>query len=286
MVTVADKRGAAQELVQRKLSTSEACRCVRLARSSFHYQPRLRPYEDWLRQQLRKQAFQKPAYGYRRQWFLLRQQGERVNHKRIHRLWKLEGLQLPRRRKRKRAVGPQGEIRKKPVFLNHVWSYDFVFDGLMDGVPLKILAVMDEYSRRCLALVAARSIRSSQVIVTLQHLVQEHGSPTCLRSDNGPEFVAERVRQWLQKQNVQTIFITPGSPWENAYMESFLDKLRSECLNREYFLSVTEANVILEIWRRDFNECRPHSSLGYLTPAAVAEINSSLTLSVVQKTGA
>lgn len=278
MVTVVDKRKAATELVKGKLTKSEACVCVRLARSSFYYQRRLRLYEQWLRQQLKQQALEKPTYGYRRQWVLFRQRGEMLNHKRIHRLWKLEGLQLPRRRKRKRAVGPKGEIRKRAQYTNHVWSYDFLFDGLIGGRALKILAVMDEYSRRCLALVAAPSIRSTQVTETLQRLVQEQGSPTYLRSDNGPEFVAERVRRWTHQQKVETLFITPGSPWENPYIESFLDKLRTECLNREFFWSVREANVILEIWRKDYNECRPHSSLGYLTPAAVANINSSLTL--------
>ena len=151
----------------------------------------------------------------------------------------------------------------------------------MGGVPLKILVFVDEYSRCCLALVAVRLIRSSQVIAAL---VQERGSPTYLRSDKGPEFVAESVCEWLQKQNGQTIFITPGNSWENAYVESFLDKLRSECLNWQYFLSVTEAKVILGIWRKDFNEFRPHSWLGYSTPAAVAKINSTLTSSAVQKT--
>lgn len=136
------------------------------------------------------------------------------------------------------------------------------------------------------ALAAARSIRSQAVVETLDRLVKQHGTPCHLRSDNGPEFVAEHVRKWLKKQNIETIFITPGSPWENPYIESFFDKLRSECLNREYFFSVTEANVILEEWRKEYNEFRPHSTLDYRTPAEVANINPSLTLEVVQKMGA
>lgn len=272
--------------MERKLSQRAACQWVALARSSFHYQPRPRPYNDWLREQLRRQAESHPSYGYRFQWSLLRRQGELVNLKRIHRLWKLEGLQLPRRRKKKRALGPQGEVKQKACFPHQVWSYDFLFDGLVGGQPLKVFAVLDEFTRQCLALVADRSIRSGTVIETLKRLVAQYGTPAYLRSDNGPEFIAHRVRYWLQQTGVETIFITPGSPWENPYIESFFDKLRGECLNREYFFSVTEANVILEQWRKQYNECRPHSSLGYQTPAEVANINPSLTFKVVQKMGA
>jgi len=264
--------------MDRKLSQRSACGWVALARSSFHYRPRPRPYEDWLRQKLRELAQQHPSYGYRLQCSLLRRMGEAVNGKRMHRLWKREGLQLPRRRKRKRAVGPQGDVRQKPAFVHHVWSYDFLFDGLVGGRPLKVFAVLEEFTRQCLALVADRSIRSQAVVATLQRLVKLHGAPCHLRSDNGPEFVACRVREWLEDQGVQTIFITPGSPWENPYIESFFDKLRGGCLNREYFYSVTEANVILQRWRKHYNEFRPHSSLGYQTPAEVAHIHSSLTL--------
>lgn len=272
--------------MDRKLSQRKACQWVGLARSSFHYQPRPRPYNDWLREQLRQQAEDHPSYGYRFQWSLLRREGERVNLKRVHRLWKLEGLQLPRRRKKKRAVGPQGEVQQKARFPHHVWSYDFLFDGLVGGQPLKVLAVLDEFTRQCLALIANRSIRSRTVVQTLSRLVEQHGAPHYLRSDNGPEFIANYVRQWLEDRHIETIFITPGSPWENPYIESFFDKLRGECLNREYFFSVTEANVILEQWRKQYNEFRPHSSLGYKTPAEVANINSGLTLSVVHKMGA
>lgn len=285
-MTVADKREAVVELIDRKMSQRKACGYVELAHSTFHYQPRPRPYNDWLCQCLREQAVKYPIYGYRRQWRLLLREGEQVNCKRIHRLWKLEKLQLPRRRKRKRALGPQGEVRQRARFVNHVWSYDFLFDGLVGGQPLKVFGVLDEFSRQCLALVADRSIRSQSVVETLDRLVKQHGSPCHLRSDNGPEFVAAQVRRWLREQTIQTIYITPGSPWENPYIESFFDKLRGECLNREYFFSVTEANVILEEWRKQYNEFRPHSSLGYQTPAEVANINSSLTLPVVQNLGA
>ena len=270
----------------RKLSQRRACEAVSLARSSFHYPARPRPYNEWLREQLRQQAENHPSYGYRFQWSLLRRKGERVNLKRIHRLWKLEGLQLPRRRKKKRALGPQGEVQQKARFRNHVWSYDFLFDGLVGGQALKVFAVIDEFTRQCLALLADRSIRSQTVVETLSRLVEQHGAPCHLRSDNGPEFIAHYVRRWLQQTSIETIFITPGSPWENPYIESFFDKLRGECLNREYFFTVTEANVILEEWRKQYNEFRPHSSLGYRTPAEVAHMNSSLTFKVVQKMGA
>jgi putative transposase len=170
--------------MERKLSQRRACDWVKLARSSFHYQPRPRPYNDWLCQQLRQQAEDYPSYGYRFQWSLLRRQGEVVNLKRIHRLWKLEGLQLPRRRKKKRALGPHGEVQQKARFINHVWSYDFLFDGLVGGQPLKVFAVLDEFTRQCLALVSDRSIRSRTVVQTLNRLVEQHGTPCYLRSDN------------------------------------------------------------------------------------------------------
>lgn len=248
-----------------------------LARSTFRYRPKPRPYEDWLRNKLREMALAEPSYGYRFQWAMLMRQGHRINVKRVERLWREEGLSLPRRRKRRRAVGPKGEVKLKPHYKNQVWSYDFAFDGLVGGKPLKILVVVDEYTREFLAVLAERSIRSRQVVGVLEGLIRERGVPEFIRSDNGPEFVAGQVRLWLAEKGIHTIFITPGSPWENPFVESFISTFRLDCLNREWFLSVPDAHFVLERWRRKYNQCRPHSSLGYRTPAEAAQNQPALT---------
>lgn len=267
MVTVGGRRKAVGLLVERRISERRACELIQLGRSSYRYQAVSRPDEEPLRQRLRELALHYPRFGYRRQGVLLRRAGMEVNHKRVYRLWKQEGLSLPRRRPRKRRVGPQGEIRKKPRYVNHVWSYDFVFDGLIGGQGVKILAVVDDFTRRCLTLKAGTSIRGSDVQWTLERLFHQYGRPDSIRSDNGPEFLSREVCRWLESQKTETVFITPGSPWENAYVESFLGKFRDECLNREWFLNLRECQYVIESWRRHYNEVRPHSSLGYRTPA-------------------
>ena len=276
-MTVGGKRKAVCLVIGRKISERRACQLIGLARSTFRYQARPRPYEDWLRAQLRQMAKEEPSYGYRFQWALLVRAGHRINVKRIERLWRQEGLSLPRRRKRRRAVGPKGEVQLKPHYKNQVWSYDFAFDGVVGGQPLKILVVLDEYTREVLALSAARSIRSRHVIGVLQKLVRERGAPELIRSDNGPEFIAASVRLWLAEKRIDTIFITPGSPWDNAYIESFIATFRLDCLQREWFLSVPDANFVLQRWKDKYNQHRPHSSLGYRTPAEAAIINRGLT---------
>lgn len=271
-MTVAQRRQAVEQLVEQSISQRKACVMVSMSRSSYRYQAMARPEEEELKKRLHELAVKHPRYGYRRQTVLLRREGRGDNHKRVYRIWKEEGLQLPRRRKRKRLKGPIGEMKKKPRYVHQVWSYDFVFDGLVGGKPIKILAVLEEYSRKCLALLADTAIRSPQVLKTLQRLFQTQGRPDYIRSDNGPEFLAEEVRKWLSSQGTETIFITPGSPWENSYMESFLGKFRDECLNREWFLSLRECQWVIDSWRRDYNQFRPHSSLGYRTPAEAAAI--------------
>lgn len=259
--------------MERKISERRACGLAQLGRSSYRYQAVSRGGEEQLRQRLRELAQRYPRFGYRRQGALLRREGTEVNHKRVYRLWKQEGLSLPRRRPRKRRVGPEGEIRKKPLYVNHVWSYDFVFDGLIGSKAVKILAVVDDFSRRCLALEAGTSIRGSQVRSRLERLFDAYGRPDYMRSDNGPEFLSNEVCNWLRRQKTETVFITPGSPWENAYVESFLGKFRDECLNREWFLNLRECQYVIEAWRRHYNEERPHSSLGYRTPDEVADLD-------------
>jgi transposase InsO family protein len=208
-------------------------------------------------------------YGYRRITALLRADGWGVNHKRVERIWRQEGLKVSARQpKSSRLWFNDGScIRLRPEHRNHVWAYDFVFDRTREGRPLKLLNVIDEFTRECLAIEVSRKQSSRDVLRTLAGLVLRHGVPEHIRSDNGPEFVAKAVRQWLSRLGVQTLFIEPGSPWENGYVESFNGKLRDELLNGEIFTTLQEAKVLTEVWRREYNQVRPHSSLGYKPPA-------------------
>ena len=208
-------------------------------------------------------------YGYRRITGLLRGEGWSVNHKRIERLWRREGLKVPQKQpKRGRLWLADGScVRRRPEYRHHVWAYDFVADRTHDGRPLKILTVVDEYARECLAIVVARRLRSTDVLETLAELFLTHGLPAHIRSDNGSAFTAELVRRWLDALGVQTLFIEPGSPWENGYVESFNGKLRDELLDREIFYTLTEAKILIERWRREYNTVRPPSALGYRPPA-------------------
>lgn len=221
---------------------------------------------------IRELSRRHPRYGYRRITVLLRREGVAVNRKRVHRLWRQAGLQVPQRqRKRRRVVtGENGTVRLRPTYRNHVWSYDFLFDATERRSRLKIMSVLDEYTRECLALVVARSITNREVIACLARLMAVRGAPAFVRSDNGPEFIARAVQAHLRASNADTRFIDPGAPWQNAYTESFNGKLRDELLAREMFGSLREAQVLVEQWRRHYNEVRPHSSLDYQTPAAFA----------------
>lgn len=213
-----------------------------------------------------------PRYGYRRVWALLRRAGWQVNKKRVHRLWRACGLKVPQKTHKRRRVG-SGEnstVRLAPTHPNHVWSYDFVFDATDDGRTLKVLTMIDEYTRECLALVVSRSITSRHLIAVLDRLIEQRGAPVFVRSDNGPEFIAERVKAHLVAVESQTRHIDPGAPWQNGFAESFNGKLRDELLSQEVFGSLAEARVLAERWRRHYNEQRPHSSLGYLSPSAFA----------------
>jgi putative transposase len=217
-------------------------------------------------------ATQYGRYGYRRITALLQHQGWTVNHKRIERLWRREGLKVPQKQPaRKRLWLNDGScIRLRPTYRDHVWSYDFVQSHTHDGRSFRMLTVMDEFTRECLAIDVARRLTSEEVLERLSDLFICRGVPTYLRSDNGPEFTARRVRQWLSSVSVQTLFIEPGSPWENGYVESFNGKLRDELLNREIFDTLLEAKVLIERWRREYNTIRPHSALGYRPPAPEA----------------
>jgi putative transposase len=211
-------------------------------------------------------------YGYRRITALLRQDGWPVNHKRVERIWRREGLKVPKRQpKRGRLWLHDGScVRQRPEHRNHVWAYDFVQDRTRDGKAFRMLTVIDEYTRECLAIKVGRAFKSMDVIETLADLFLLKGLPDYLRSDNGAEFTAKMIREWLGRLGARTLFIEPGSPWENGYNESFNGKLRDELLNGEIFSTLREAEILIEQWRRHYNTVRPHSALGYRPPAPEA----------------
>jgi transposase InsO family protein len=210
---------------------------------------------------------------------MLRQEGWQVNHKRVERIWRREGLKVPKKQsKRGRLWLNDGScIRLRPRFKDHVWSYDFMIARTGERRAFRILNIIDEYTRECLAILVKRRITSQDVIDQIFQLIIFRGIPEHIRSDNGTEFTAKAIRRWLSRVGVKTLFIEPGSPWENGYIESFNGKLRDELLKREEFYTLTEAKVLIEQWRREYNQVRPHSSLGYRPPAPEAIIPATLT---------
>jgi transposase InsO family protein len=225
-----------------------------------------------LTKEIKKLANMYKRYGYRMITAKLRQDGWIVNHKRVQRIWQKEGLQVPYRRKFKKAKGSSENscAVKQAEYPNYVWTYDFMSDQTEDGRKLKLLTVLDEFTRESPAIEVGRSVRAKDVIAVLEYLFMVRGAPKFIRSDNGPEFIADKIKKWLGQKHVGTLYIEPGSPWENGYIESFNGKLRDEILDREVFYSVKEAKVIVEDWRLEYNNHRPHSGLGYMTPAAFA----------------
>jgi len=217
-------------------------------------------------------ARQYGRYGYRRIAALLRDAGWQVNDKRVERLWRREGLKVPMRQPRKGRLwlNDGSCVRLRPEYRHHVWSYDFVMDRTADGRVIRMLTIVDEFTRECLAIDVARKLTSEDVLERLSDLFVRRGVPDHIRSDNGSEFTAKRVREWLERVGVKTLYIEPGSPWENGFVESFNGKLRDECLKRESFDTLLEAKVLIERWRQDCNTIRPHSALGYRPPAPEA----------------
>jgi putative transposase len=249
----------------RGLSGRRACALLAIARSTLGYQSRLAVRDAPALMAMRRLAAQYPRYGYRRIRIFLKREGHVMSPDRTHRLWRQAGLQVPRRRPRRRVA----LHRPRPLpasGVNHVWAYDFVFDTCANGQTLKCLTIVDEWTRECLAIDVAGGIRSGRVIEVLTQLVSVHGSPRYLRSDNGPEFVARAILHWLLEAQIETALIDPGKPWQNATDESFNGKLRDEYLSLNWFRNRVDAKVGIEQWRRHYNEVRPHSSLGYLTP--------------------
>lgn len=257
--------------VCQKLSVSErrACKVIDQPRSTQRLTPYIPDDEPQLVAQIIELAEKYGRYGYRMITGLLRQDGWKVNHKRVERLWRREGLKIPKKQpKRGRLwLNDSSCIRLRPQYKNHVWSYDFMNARTADGRAFRMLNIIDEYSRECLCILVARQITADDVIEVLSTLFITVGIPEYIRSDNGPELTAKALREWLSDLGVKTLFIEPGSPWENGYVESFNGKLRDELLNREVFTTLFEAKVLIENWRREYNEIRPHSSLGYRAPA-------------------
>ena len=260
--------------VQDKFGVSErrACKVIDQVRSTQRYTPRVKDDEDRLVQRIVAFACEFGRYGYRRITAMLRGEGWNVNHKRVERIWRQQGLKVPKRQpKRGRLWLNDGScVRLRPQYRDHVWADDFVAARTYEGRPVKILTLMDEFSRECLAMVVARRLTSEGVLDALSALFALRGVPEYIRSDNGPEFTAKKVRGWLKDIGVTTLFIEPGSPWENGFIERFNGSLRDEVLNREIFYTLREAQVVIEDWRYEYNHIRPHSSLGYLPPAPEA----------------
>jgi len=255
-----------------KVSERRACRVLGQPRSTQRRTPHVPDDEPRLVNQMVELATQYGRYGYRMVTGLLREDGWKVNHKRIERLWRREGLKVPQKQpKRKRLwLGDGSCVRLRPSYTDHVWSYDFVQDRTSDGRAFRMLTLIDEYSRECLVIDVARKLTSENVLERLSDLFVRRGVPEHIRSDNGPEFTAKKVTEWLERVDVKTLFIEPGSPWENGYNESFNGTLRYELLDVELFDTLLEAKVLIERWRVEYNTIRPHSSLGYRPPAPEA----------------
>jgi len=253
------------------VSERRACRVLGQVRRTQRYTPKVADDETVLTANVVSLATEYGRYGYRRITALLRADGWQVNHERVERIWREEGLKVPAcQPKRSRLWFNDGScIRLRPEHRNHVWAYDFVFDRTREGRPLKFLNVVDEFTRECLAIDVARRQTSRDVLRTLAKLMLKQGVPEHIRSDNGPEFVAKAVRQWLSRLGVGTLFIEPGNPWKNGYIESFNGKLRDELLDGKVFTTVKEAKVLTTWCRQQYNHIRPHSSLGYKPPEPV-----------------
>lgn len=267
------KRNAVEYVVgMGKGSHHRACRVIGLARSSAYY--RSKPAAQRLRQEglIEEVSRENPVYGYRKVTALLRESGEAINGKRVARIRRQRGLMASRRPGKRRRISPQSSRRQRSSRANEVWSYDFIEDVTVKGRRLRILSVIDEYTRECLLLRAAPSYPARRVLDSLEEILVCSGrKPENVRSDNGPEFVAKKVQQWAQTGQVGLCYIKPGSPWENGNVESFHASLRAELLDRELFFSVAEANAMLTNWREEYNFKRPHGSLGYKTPVAAAK---------------
>ncbi len=280
MVTPSAKRKAAKHLVAKKgYSVQMACKTVELQRSTYYYEGKKNEFEERLIMELGRLSKKHPRYGYPKMTQKLRQLGWRVNKKRVQRLWRALGLKIAQKQQKRRRTGASTRQRQEALYPNHVWSWDFLFDRTEDGRSLKILNIVDEYSRYNMRLEVGRHFRGEDVISALGQAMLQYGIPGCIRSDNGSEFISDKVKQWLAENGIGIMYIEPASPWENPYVESLNNRLRDECLNRELISHLKEAQVILDDWREEYNQERPHGSLYGRTPQEVfAEFISPCSL--------
>jgi putative transposase len=284
MVSVPARRVAVAYATGHGLSQRRACTLLGVGRSALHYRSTRQADDAPVLARMAELSAQYPRYGYRRIAIFLGRDGHAMSFGRAYRLWRQARLQVPRKRPRKRVA--TGRPRPNaPTGANQVWSYDFVFDWCANGQQLKCLTITDEWTKEGLAIEVDGRIRSGRVIEVLSRLVSERGAPLCLRSDNGPEFVSRALLKWIVDQGIATALIDPGKPWQNGATESFNGKFRDECLSLEWFRSRTEAKVVIEAWRQHFNTVRPHSSLGYLTPAAFAATVEKQDATILHATG-
>jgi putative transposase len=284
MVSVPARRVVVAYATAKGLSQRRACTLLGVGRSALHYCSTKLTKDAPVLARMAELSAQYPRYGYRRIAIFLGRDGHPMSFGRACRLWRRARLQVPRKRPRKRVA--TGRPRPNaPTGANQVWSYDFVFDWCANGQQLKCLTVTDEWTKEGLAIEVDGRIRSHRVIEVLSRLVSERGAPLYLRSDNGPEFVSRALLKWIVDQGIATALIDPGKPWQNGSTESFNGKFRDECLSLEWFRSRTEAKVLIEAWRQHFNTVRPHSSLGYLTPAAFVAKIEKQGAATLQTTG-
>ena len=272
MVSPAHRREAARAVVKRGVCSGRmACRFLLLARATFFYrgQP-VDPRQQRLAKRLRTLSEAHPRYGYRRIAALLRQEGWTVGKRYIQRLRRADGLRVPPTRRRIVRQGCSTGLPTKAIRRGHVWTWDFVSDATVRGGALKMLTILDEHTRECHVLRPDRAMRAADVLAWLERAIKQHGAPAFLRSDNGPEFIAKEVQRWLADNQIKTLYIAPGSPWQNGFVESFHGRFRDECLNREQLWTLTEARVVIEDFRCHYNERRPHGKLGYQSPARFA----------------
>lgn len=271
MVSPSSRRRAVNLSVEGGLgSTAQACRALGLARSSYYRVGAMGAARRKLQQRIVALSREHPRYGYRRITALLRRAGQRINAKCVQRVRRAAGLQVRKGQRRMKRLGRSTAARQEATHAGHVWSWDFVADQTEQGTKLRILTLLDEHTRESHATHVAWSIPAVEVIKVVEAAMKRHGAPEHIRSDNGPEFIAYAIQDWLKERNVRTLYIEPGAPWENGHIESFHDKLRDECLNREVFGSLKEAQIIIEEWREHYNAARPHSALGYQTPREYA----------------
>jgi putative transposase len=264
------RRAAVTHVMQvHGLGVTRACGLMGISRSLYRYEPR-RPDDEALRGRLCELAAFKRRYGYRRLHVLVKREGWTVNHKRLFRIYQEAGLAV-RRRKRKRIAGIERQTKAPSLAPNQSWSMDFVSDGLADGCRLRCLNIVDDFTKECLAIEVDTSLPGSRVVSVLERLAEMRGLPLSVTVDNGPEFAGKVLNEWAYKQGLKLHFIEPGKPQQNAYIESFNGKFRDECLNEHWFISMRHARETIAAWRREYNDERPHSSLGYLTPKQCAD---------------